>query len=98
MIGAIGSAVLFDFHLTLTFWLGMGLVILAVFLYGSSARSPHEICDQLASTYTSIVSCAPAQTRSAPLEATDAAEAALIGRGEAPEDAAAEGEAESEKK
>ena len=96
VIGAIGSAVLFDFHLTLAFWLGMGLVILAVFLYGSSARSPHELCDQLASTATSIASCAPALTRSAPLE--EAAEAALIGGGEAPEDAAADGEAVSEKK
>jgi len=48
IIGAIGSAVLFGFKLTLIFWTGMTLVILAVFLYGSSARSPQELCESLA--------------------------------------------------
>jgi UDP-sugar transporter A1/2/3 len=48
IIGAIGSWVIFDFHLTFMFSLGCALVIGAVFLYGSSANSPQELCEALA--------------------------------------------------
>jgi len=50
IIGAIGSAVLFDFHLTATFWFGVALAIAAVFLYGAPAQTPQELCEQLAGT------------------------------------------------
>ena len=53
IIGALGSYVLFEFHLTFMFSLGCALVIGAVFLYGSSASSPQELCEALAG-------CAPA--------------------------------------
>lgn len=48
IIGALGSYMLFEFHLTFMFSLGCALVIGAVFLYGSSARSPQELCEALA--------------------------------------------------
>ena len=48
IIGALGSYMLFEFHLTLMFTLGCALVIGAGFLYGSSARSPQELCEALA--------------------------------------------------
>ena len=48
IIGALGSWVLFEFQLTFMFSLGCAFVIGAVFLYGSSARSPQELCEALA--------------------------------------------------
>ena len=53
IVGAIGSAVLFDFHLTMLFSAGVGfvigvfLVILSIFIYGSSAQTPQELCEAL---------------------------------------------------
>ena len=48
IIGAIGSWMIFDFHLTFMFATGCALVIGAVFLYGSSAQTPQELCEALA--------------------------------------------------
>jgi len=47
VIGAFGSYFLFDFHLSLTFLLGVLLVIAAIFLYGAKPTSPQELCECL---------------------------------------------------
>lgn len=53
IVGAVGSYFLFDFHISLMFTLGVALVIAAVFIYGSSAQTPQELCESLGGT------CAP---------------------------------------
>ena len=47
IIGAVGSYLLFDFHLSLTFCFGVLLVIVAIFMYGSPMQSPQELCEAL---------------------------------------------------
>ena len=48
IVGAIGSWIIFDFKLTFMFCTGCTLVIGAVFLYGSSAQTPQELCESCA--------------------------------------------------
>ena len=59
IIGALGSAVLFGFQLTFVFWIGISFVIFAVFLYGSSARSPQELCESLAGSCPGLICARP---------------------------------------
>ena len=73
VVGAIGSWLLFDFHLSMLFTVGVGLVIAAVFLYGSSARSPQELCETLGG----IVGCARVGASEAPAK-SDTTDQALI--------------------
>jgi UDP-sugar transporter A1/2/3 len=50
IVGAFGSWVIFDFHPSWAFAVGVSLVISAVFLYGSRAQTPAELCDVVAAT------------------------------------------------
>lgn len=45
IFGAIGSYFLFNFQITTVFTLGCLLVIAAIFIYGSSAQTPYELCE-----------------------------------------------------
>ena len=47
IIGAVGSYLLFDFSLSLTFCGGVMLVIVAIFLYGAKQQTPQELCEAL---------------------------------------------------
>ena len=55
IVGALGSYFIFDFHLSLTFCIGVGLVIAAVFMYGSSSQTPQELCEQLGGTCSTFI-------------------------------------------
>ena len=48
IVGAIGSWLLFSFQVTLSFCVGVLLVSLAIFLYGSPMQTPHELLDACA--------------------------------------------------
>lgn len=48
IIGAFGSYILFDFHLSVAFSVGCALVIAAIFLYGAGPPTPQELCEQMA--------------------------------------------------
>jgi UDP-sugar transporter A1/2/3 len=83
IVGAIGSWLLFDFHLTPMFSLGVVLVIGAVFLYGSNARSPQELCETLSGT-TFAACCggsATPQSMTSP-ESTDSNASLMADEGE----------------
>ena len=78
IVGALGSYLLFDFHLTWSFSLGVSLVIGAVFLYGSTARSPQELCDALGGTRYLELCCPGVVRPAAEVQPADDAKAALI--------------------
>ena len=48
IIGAFGSYLLFDFHLSFGFICGCAFVIAAIFLYGAGPTSPTELCEHSA--------------------------------------------------
>jgi len=71
IVGAIGSAFLFDFKITYVFSMGCALVIAAIFLYGSSAQTPQELCESICGT-------APAGVRTDYTEVAKEVQAGLL--------------------
>jgi len=61
IIGAIGSYLLFSFHISATFCGGVGLVIGAIFLYGGKAQTPQELCESLCGTCCGSRAVEPAE-------------------------------------